>query len=459
MAKPTDGAGEATDARRRLPSVDRLLQTPEARAWLVSHPRDLVVEALRGGLDEARQAMARGTDRSPAVILAWAGARIDRARETSLRPVINGTGVILHTNLGRAPLSPATLAAMVEVGRGYSSLEYDLQAGGRGSRHEHVTQRLRRLTGAEAALVVNNNASAVLLALAATAAGREVVISRGQLVEIGGGFRIPDVLRESGAQLVEVGTTNRTYIADYAAAITADTAVLLRVHASNFRVSGFVHAAELTELVTLARERGLRAMDDLGSGSLLPTERYGLAHEPMVQESVAAGADLVCFSGDKLLGAPQAGIIVGKAETVALLRRHPLTRAVRPDKATLAGLHATLVHYERNEVEREVPVWRMLCTPAAELEGRARAIAAATPGRAVSVQPCQATVGGGSLPGETLPSWAAVIGRQSADEIAARLRRLDPPIVGRVADGRVWLDLRTVAPEEDAVLVEALRRL
>lgn len=461
MAKPTDGAGEATDARRRLPSVDRLLQTPEARAWLVSHPRDLVVEALRGGLDEARQAMARGTDRSPAVILARAGARIERARETSLRPVINGTGVILHTNLGRAPLSPATLAAMVEVGRGYSSLEYDLQAGGRGSRHEHVTQRLRRLTGAEAALVVNNNASAVLLALAGLAAGREVVISRGQLVEIGGGFRIPDVLRQSGARLVEVGTTNRTYVEDYAAAITDTAAVLLRVHASNFRVVGFVHDASLEELVGLAHGRSLVVVDDLGSGSLLPTEAYGLAHEPMVQESVRSGADLVCFSGDKLLGGPQAGILVGTAAAIGVLRRHPLTRALRPDKASLAGLTATLEHYARGEAERAVPVWRMIATPVADLERRAQRLLAAVAGRPVALAESRAAVGGGSLPGDTLPSRAVALAPQgcSAEDVAARLRRWSPPIIGRIADDRVLLDLRTIAPDEDDAVAAALRSL
>ncbi len=327
-----------SDHRRALPSVDRLLQSSAARALLTAYPRELIVDALRATLAEARSGNASA---DVDVLVARAEARLAEILQPSLRPVINATGVILHTNLGRAPLSQATLAAMAACAAGYSSLEYDLEAGGRGSRHEHVGALLRLLTGAEAALVVNNNASSVLLALAALAAGREVIISRGQLVEIGGGFRIPDVLRQSGARLVEVGTTNRTYVEDYGAAVTPETALLLRVHASNFRVVGFTHSPTLAELVALAHGSGLLMVDDLGSGSLLPTERFGLAHEPMVQESVAAGVDLVCFSGDKLLGGPQAGILVGKLATITQLRRHPLTRALRPDKATLAGLHAT----------------------------------------------------------------------------------------------------------------------
>jgi len=450
------------DPRRSIPSIDRLLQTDEGAALLNSNPRDLVVDVLRAALATARATVAAG--RPPptsAELIAAAQAQLDVLFWASLRPVINATGVMLHTNLGRAPLSAAALRAMAQVSSGYSALEYDLDAGERGSRHEHVGQLLRRLTGAEAGLVVNNNASAVLLTLAALASGREVVISRGQLVEIGGGFRIPDVLRQSGARLVEVGTTNRTYVRDYEAAISGDTALLLRVHASNFRVVGFVHAASLDELVGLARSRGLQVVDDLGSGSLIPTERFGLAHEPMVQESVAAGADVVCFSGDKLLGGPQAGVVVGKAETIERLRQHPLTRALRPDKATLAALHTTLLHYLHGEAEREVPVWRMIATPVDELQRRARRVVRASGASDARVVTSRAATGGGSVPGETLPSRAISLGAGSgsAQGLAARLRAWRTPIVGHIVEDRVLLDMRTVAPVEDQEVVAALRAL
>jgi L-seryl-tRNA(Ser) seleniumtransferase len=417
----------------------------------------MVAAALRTQLAAART-LRGGATQGNAELLKLAGEALGRAERGTLVPVINATGVILHTNLGRAPLSAATIRAMQAVASGYSSLEYDLELGQRGSRHEHVTELLRHLTGAEAALVVNNNAASVLLALAALAADREVVISRGQLVEIGGGFRIPDVLRQSGARLVEVGTTNRTYAEDYAQAIGEGTALLLRVHASNFRVTGFVHQPALGELVALGHGRGLLVVDDLGSGSLLATERYGLGHEPMVQESVADGVDLVCFSADKLLGGPQAGILVGSNETVARLRRHPLTRALRPDKATIAGLRATLRHYLRGEAEREIPVLRMLACPAEELRRRTDRILAAVPDTAAVAS--RATVGGGSLPGETLPSWAvaAPAGGQP-HRLAEKLRRLDRPIVGRIAEDRLLLDLRTVDPADDGDLIHALTSL
>jgi L-seryl-tRNA(Ser) seleniumtransferase len=307
--------------------------------------------------------------------------------------------------------------------------------------------------------VVNNNASAVLLALAALAAGREVIVSRGQLVEIGGGFRIPDVLRQSGARLVEVGTTNRTYAEDYARAITPETALLLRVHPSNFQVRGFVHSASPAELVALGRERGVPVVDDLGSGSLLDTAAYGLAHEPMVQESVAVGMGLVCFSGDKLLGGPQAGIIVGDAELVGRLKRHPLTRAVRPDKLTIAALAATLDHYLREEAPRMVPIWRMIAAPLDALAARAERVAAAlaTLGVAAAVEDGASTVGGGSLPDETLPSRVVAVRVASEAALAERLRRGDPPVIARLERDRLLLDLRTVLPEEDDLLLAALR--
>ena len=349
------------DQLRQLPSVEALLHKSEVSAWTSVYGRDLVVEALRDGLEQLRgQIRAGETYEDHRFLLAVQGL-LDVAVSATLLPAINATGVILHTNLGRSPLSDEALASMRAVGEGYSNLEYDLAEGHRGSRYVHAERLLCRLTGAEAALVVNNNAGAVLLMLSALAQDREVIISRGQLVEIGGGFRIPDVMAQSGARLVEVGTTNRTYVRDYADAISEATAGLLRVHSSNFRVIGFTAEPALTDLVQLARERGLLMLDDLGSGTLIDTAPYGLLHEPTVQESVAQGADLVTFSGDKLLGGPQAGILIGRAELMARLRRHPLTRALRVDKTTLAGIQANLLHYLKGEALGRIPIWRMIC--------------------------------------------------------------------------------------------------
>jgi L-seryl-tRNA(Ser) seleniumtransferase len=319
---------------------------------------------------------------------------------------------------------------------------------------------LRRLSGAEAALAVNNNAAAIYLALSALAVGREVIVSRGQAVEIGGGFRIPDVLRQSGATLVEVGTTNRTYARDYAEAISERTALLLRVHTSNFRLMGFVHETSLAELAELGRARGVPVLDDLGSGTLLPTAPYGLAAEPTVSESVAAGADLITFSGDKLLGGPQAGLIVGKKELVERLKRHPLARALRLDKTTIAGLEATLLCYLRGRAVEEIPVWRMIAAPLGELRARAEALAArlAQAGADAATTECASAVGGGSLPGETLPSIGVAVspGSHSADELSRRLRLGVPAVVARITEGRVLFDLRTVLPEQDEGLAGAI---
>ena len=375
--------------------------------------------------------------------------------------MINATGVIIHTNLGRAPLSAAAVAAMAAVGRGYSSLEFDLEAGGRGSRAAHVEPLLCRLTGAEAALAVGNNAAAVLFVLSAFARDREVVISRGQLVEIGGGFRIPDVMRQSGARLVEVGTTNRTYLRDYAEVVRPETAALLRVHASNFRVVGFTEAVALKPLAVLAHERGLLLIDDLGSGCLLDTAAFGLAAEPRVQDSLAAGADLVLFSGDKLLGGPQAGIILGKSELIEALRRHPFARALRPDKATIAALGATLSHYAVGDAVEQVPVWRMIALPPAAVDRRARRWArAAGAGAGAAVIDGRSMVGGGSLPEESLPTRLLALPPQAGagvEALARRLRQSDPPVVGRVEHDRLLLDPRTVDPGDDARVSRALK--
>lgn len=445
---------------RHLPSIDRLLQHPALASARAAWSQELVADAARAAVEEARQAILAGASAPALEELAQAAlSKLQQITHPSLRPVINATGVIIHTNLGRAPLSAAAQAAMIAAAQGYTNLEYDLGTGQRGSRYDHAVALLRRLTGAEDALVVNNNAGAVLLALAGVAAGRAMIVSRGQLVEIGGGFRVPDVMAQSGARLVEVGTTNRTHLRDYEAAIGPETAGLLRVHRSNFRILGFTADVSLAEMVALAHERNLLVIDDLGSGTLLDTTVYGLAPEPRVQESVAAGADLVTFSGDKLLGGPQAGLIVGRARWVQVLRKHPLARALRVDKITLAGLQATLLHYLRGEAATAVPVWRMISRPHAEIAEQAQAWAASLTdaGCDARVAPAQSTIGGGSLPGETLPTTAVVLAPPSAERLAQALRRGEPPVVARVDEGRVWLDPRTVLPEQEAALLAAVR--
>ncbi|MGQ9585042.1 MAG: L-seryl-tRNA(Sec) selenium transferase [Anaerolineae bacterium] len=444
---------------RKLPSVDRLLSHPALQDAAMEFGREALVEAIRRVLAEAREAIQEGQQGPAEAVLVSAIQRtLSRQLSPTLVPVVNATGVVIHTNLGRAPLSPDTLAAMEEAGRGYSNLEYSLEAGQRGSRYIHAEAFLCRLTGAEAALVVNNNAGAVLLILAALAAGREVIISRGQLIEIGGGFRIPEVMMQSGARLVEVGTTNRTRLADYRAALTEQTALLLRAHPSNFRVVGFTEEASLTELVALGQEAGVPVVEDLGSGSLLPTETFGLAHEPTVQETLAQGAGLVCFSGDKLLGGPQAGIIVGREDLVQTLRHFPLTRALRVDKTTLAGLQATLLHYLRGEATEKVPVWHMIAADPQSLRRRASRWARElrSHGLEARVLPGRSAIGGGSLPGQTLPTFLLALSVPSPDRIARRLRQGNPPVVARIEEDRLVFDPRTVLPWEDRPLLRAV---
>jgi L-seryl-tRNA(Ser) seleniumtransferase len=408
--------------------------------------------------ERARLVQAGGAADEPG-ILGRLLAEADDLLRPHLSRVINATGVIIQTNLGRAPVSQAAAAAMVEAATSYTPLEFDLATGRRGDRMAAVVHLLRRLTGAEDALVVNNNAAATLLMLTALAAGRETIVSRGEAVEIGGGFRIPEVMAQSGTRLVEVGTTNRTRLADYEAAIAPGTAALLKVHASNFRIVGFVESVPIADLAQLADRHGLLALDDLGSGALLDTAAYGLAREPMLAASVAAGAAVVCASGDKLLGGPQAGIIVGRRAAVERVRRHPLARAVRADKTCLAGLEATLRHYLAGEATRLIPVWRMIALPLPAIEERAGAWSGAlaslgVPGAAV--RPERSAVGGGSLPGETLPT--AVLSLPLADApggeeaVLQRLRRGRPPLIARAAEGRLLLDPRTVFPEDDALV-------
>ena len=440
------------DTRRGLPSVDAVLRA----AAPVDGERERLTRAARDVLAKAR---SNGVRADAAGFAAMARASVAERERQTLRRVINATGVVLQTNLGRAPLSARALAAIVDAA-GAVSVEYDLALGKRGERHGHAARLLADLAGSEDALVANNNAAAVLLALAALAARKEVIVARGELVEIGGGFRIPDVLRRSGAKLVEVGTTNRTYARDYAGAISERTAAILRVHASNFKLTGFVARPEGRELAALARERGIVFIHDLGSGTFLDTSRYGLAKEQTVAEAVREGADVVTFSGDKLLGGPQAGLAVGRTAAIAALRSHPLMRAVRPDKLTLAALIATLASYRDGAAERELPVWRMLAASEQALAGRADAIVSELARRGVpaKVVKTESAVGGGSLPEETQPSRAVALDLPAASRAAAVLRAADPPVVARIVDDRVALDLRSVLPEDDGRLAAAVSR-
>jgi L-seryl-tRNA(Ser) seleniumtransferase len=424
---------------RDLPSIDRLL----ADERLAGEPHELAVGAARVALEHAREEIRAGRD--PGALVDAVLDELAAMRRPRLRRVLNATGVLVHTNLGRAPLAEAALARVAEVGGGYSNLEYDLGRGERGSRQDHLAGLLQRLTGAEAALVVNNNAAAMLLALAALAEGREVVVSRGELIEIGDGFRIPDVLARSGARLVEVGTTNRTRAADYESAIGPGTALLLRVHQSNFRVVGFSERPHLDELAAVAARHDLPLVDDLGSGALAP-----LGDEPTPAEGLRAGADLVCFSGDKLLGGPQAGIVVGRAELVERLRRHPLQRALRADKLTLAALEGTLALALAPETRLRIPVLRMLHEPLEQVLARAERLAGLVGGE---VEETIARVGGGALPLTELPSAACAV----EEELAELLRQCDPPVIAVVRDGRTLLDCRTLSDDQVTEVVEAVR--
>ncbi len=448
---------------RLLPSVDELLHSPEGQLLIENFSHALVLRALRTSLAQARTSILAGAVCPlPQDLLYRATQLLRQEQQPHLRPLINATGVIINTNLGRAPLSQEALAAVQQVAAGYANLEYELEAGERGSRHSHVAALLCELTGAEAALVVNNNAAAVLLGLSALATGSEVIISRGQLVEIGGGFRVPDVMLQSGCRLVEVGTTNRTRLSDYEHALSEHTAMLLSVHPSNFLITGFTESTPLRALAELGQQRGLYVMDDLGSGCLLESERYGLTHEPMPQESIAAGADLVCFSGDKLLGGPQAGILVGKACVIALLAKHPLMRALRIDKMTLAALETTLRHYQRGQAETHIPVWRMISARPEHLARRATHWVSLLKARGVAahVEHSLTTIGGGSLPGETLPTMLfALTAAQvpfALNELARRLRKRQLPIVARIQRDTLLLDPRTILEEQDQEVADAL---
>lgn len=443
---------------RHLPSVDKLLNLPQVIQLIDRYGRARVLTAIQEGLSEIRANPDRySQDDVRDKLIQRTTAKLEQQAKPSLVRVINASGVILHTNLGRAPLSQSTIEAIRQAATSYSNLEFDLESGRRGSRTVHARDLLCRITGAEDALVVNNNAGAVLLALSALAKRRAVVISRSQLVEIGGGFRIPDVMKQSGARLVEVGTTNRTRLDDYKEALEQGAALVMRAHTSNFKLIGFTQQPELAELVELAHQYGVPFLDDLGSGSLLDTAAYGLSHEPMVQDSLAAGVDLVCFSGDKLLGGPQAGIILGRADLVAKLKRHPLARAIRADKLCLSGLTATLQHYLKGDAERSIPVWRMIAAHPEEI--RARAENWQRQLDAGEVLPAQSTVGGGSLPEETLPTFVLALNLPRADQLAALLRKADTPVISRVQGGQLLLDPRTVLEDDEDRLISTLKNL
>ena len=445
-----------TDARRDLPSVNALLETPGVRSLLAHHPRQVVLDAVRSAVDTARN--AGGAQRTEEQWIDTITTAVRESTQSSLRRVINATGVVLHTNLGRAPLADAAILAIQEVAGGFSNLEYDIENGQRGSRYSHCVGLLRRLTGAEDALVVNNCAAAMVLALNALAQKKEVLVSRGELVEIGGSFRIPDIMARSGARLVEVGTTNRTHDDDYRRAITPKTGAIVKVHRSNFTIEGFTSEVSVERLAFIAAEHGLPVIHDLGSGLMLSLEAFGLMGEPTASSALASGATLVLMSGDKLLGGPQAGIILGSSAAVAKLRKNPFARAMRVDKLTLSALEATLrLYLEPDKALKEIPVLAMLTSPVAEIEARAHAVARGLRdgGLDPQVKPSRASVGGGAFPTAEIPSSAIVLAGNAA-ETEGKLRLSEPPVIARIADGSVLLDVRSVQPREDGTLSRAV---
>lgn len=448
---------------RGLPAVDELLRRLDARG--TSLPRPLLVKTVRDLVAGVRKEVQEGS--CPPRPEEWDDMLAEACRRVQrglLGRLINATGVVLHTNFGRAPLGSEVRAALTAATSGYSNLEYEVERGERGSRHVHCASLLCLLAGAEAALVVNNGAAAILLALSAVASGREVILSRGELIEIGGSFRMPEILLQSGCRLVEVGTTNRTHLSDYEQAVSPDTGAILKVHPSNYRITGFTSSVAATQLAHLARRYAVPLIEDLGSGVLLDTKVFGLAHEPTVQEALASGVDMVTCSGDKLLGGPQAGLILGRQELLDLCQRHPLARALRVGKLTLTALQATLLHYLRGEAEEHVPVWRMCSLSAESIGERAATLVkrlrrAADQSVRLAVTPGQSAIGGGSLPGETLPTMLLAIdgaGCFAPAMLAAKLRCHLPPVIGRIEGGCLLLDLRTVDPCDDDTVGAAL---
>ncbi len=457
-AQPVEAVRNMSELRS-LPSVDQLLQDQLVTTWIELFGRNLTVDVIRCTLEEARQGYFQGKNLpNQEEILKSIKLVLDEWTSPSLCPVLNATGVVLHTNLGRAPLSQASLDSVHQAALGYSNLEFDLDSGRRGSRLVHAEELLKQLTGAQAALVVNNNAAAVLLVLTALARRRKVVIARSQLVEIGGGFRVPDVMKQSGAKLVEIGATNRVHLSDYQQAIDeGSVSLVLRAHRSNFRIIGFTSEPTLEEITQVAHSANLPVVDDLGSGSLLDTAHYGMGHEPTVQESLEAGADLVCFSGDKLLGGPQAGIIIGRKDLLDKLKRHPLARAIRADKLCLAALSATLLHYMKDEAETHIPIWRMISSSSQDLLRRAQKWTDRL-GRG-EIIPGLSTVGGGSLPGETIPTYLVALDLPSPNRFLSALRTAQPPIIARLENDRVIFDPRTILTEQEPLFLDTLEHV
>lgn len=443
----------------KLPSIDHLLQHAGMETLIDTYGRPLSISAMRAVLDSIRQAAIENETPLPAEsdIILQIREKLESWLEPTLKPLINAAGVILHTNLGRAPLSKDTRLAISKISSGYSNLEFNLDTGKRGKRSIHADRLLAQLTGAESGFVVNNNAGAVLLTLSALASGKNVVVSRTQLVEIGGGFRIPDVMRQSGANLVEIGTTNKLHLYDFTNTLEEkEVALILIAHHSNFKLIGFHSEPHLNEIVDLAHQYDVPVMHDIGSGALLDTAKYGLAHEPTIQESLQAGCDLVCFSGDKLIGGPQSGIIIGNEKLLKRIRVHPLARALRAGKLTLAGVTATLTHYLKNEAEKEIPIWQMISRPAESIKttaenwreylGTGEVIAGFS------------TVGGGSLPTEEMPTFLLALAPEKPDNFMRKLRSSNPPVIARIEEDRVLLDPRTVLPEQEAALLRNLMR-
>ncbi len=461
---------------RQLPSVEKILESEKLRDKIEKYSHPLIAEAARETLSSIREQIKKNPqDITLDQVIEKIGQAVDEKTSDFVQPVINATGVILHTNLGRAPLSEDALSHIIETSRNYNNLEFDLREGKRSQRGIFLQQLLCQLTQAEAALAVNNNAGAVLLILTALAKGKEVIVSRGELVQIGGGFRIPEILALSGAILKEVGTTNKTRVSDYEDAITQDTALLLKVHQSNFRMIGFAERPSVSELVNLGKRHNLCVAEDLGSGVMLRTEDFELAHEPTALEAISAGADLVCFSGDKLLGAPQAGIILGKKGYIDLLRKHPMHRALRLDKMFIAGLESVLLSYLKGEATKKIPAWQMISAPLDVIRKRAENIKdeLKKSGISIAVNESESTVGGGSLPGETLPTIVISVSSfgtslqdksassadKSVDQQARLFREQSPPIIGRIEDEKFVLDLRTIFPHQDELIINAIKNI
>jgi len=441
---------------QKLPALDALVRQPSAARLIEQYGRDLTLRALRDVLAELRAEIQQGGTALPvSQIILQAEARLAAWLHPTLIPVINASGIILHTNLGRAPLSRETIAAMRAVSENYSSLEYDLAAGRRGQRSVHAESLLQLLTSAESALVVNNNAAAVLLVLTALAKNKEVVIANSQLVEIGGGFRVPDVMRQSGAKLRAIGTTNRVHLADYEEALDEGPALILTVHHSNFKIIGFTTEPDLRDIAQASHRKGVVLVHDLGSGALLDTAQFGLVHEPTVQEALQAGADIICFSGDKLMGGPQAGIIIGRRELLDKIKNHPLARALRTDKLILAGISATLTHYLKGQALEKVPVWRMIATPENEIAERAKRWQQNL--QSGEVITGVSMIGGGSLPEESIPTWLLALATPPPNQLLERLRRLPLPIIARIEQDKAMFDSRTVLPEQDDDFIRGLQ--